>query len=226
MINLDVRFVCRGRVRRVFTLIELLVVVAIIAVLIAILLPALQNAREMARQAQCGSNCRQIGIAFTMYVQDSNGFYPRAGKVGASSGVDNTNWSYVISRSYTSGTDVFLCPSDLIPRVAGYAPPRSYIASQRVESWGRYGVVCYYDPGYLREARIQFPAQALLITEFPYLYNGVDVINGSAASAGFVTGWFLYHHTSRQNVLFCDGHVSSLGLKDFQNNPDLWNAAP
>ena len=59
-----------------FTLIELLVVIAIIAILAAILLPALHKAREKARQGVCMNNLKQIGIAFTMYAQDNDGYTP------------------------------------------------------------------------------------------------------------------------------------------------------
>ena len=58
------------RSRSGFTLIELLVVIAIIAILAAILFPVFAQAREKARAITCISNCKQLGLASTMYTQD------------------------------------------------------------------------------------------------------------------------------------------------------------
>lgn len=53
-----------------FTLIELLVVIAIIAILAAILFPVFAQARKQARKTVSISNCKQIGLAYLMYIQD------------------------------------------------------------------------------------------------------------------------------------------------------------
>lgn len=112
--------------RRGFSLVELLVVVAIIACLAAILLPVLFGAKEAARKAICQSNLKQIGIAFSMYVSDWDGFYPCNGDPNLWMG---RNWRVVI-QPYVGGremrskpfgyekpikvrhSDIFLCPSD------------------------------------------------------------------------------------------------------------------
>jgi prepilin-type N-terminal cleavage/methylation domain-containing protein/prepilin-type processing-associated H-X9-DG protein len=59
-----------------FTLIELLVVIAIIAILAAMLLPALAAARAKAREAVGLSNLKQIGLAVAMYENDYNEWIP------------------------------------------------------------------------------------------------------------------------------------------------------
>ena len=74
-----------------FTLIELLVVISLIVLLLTLLLPALQQAREEARTAQCMSNLRQLGIAFSTYAGDHDDSLPPYGQV-----ISNTQSEYHI----------------------------------------------------------------------------------------------------------------------------------
>ncbi|MBP7050900.1 MAG: prepilin-type N-terminal cleavage/methylation domain-containing protein [Phycisphaerae bacterium] len=79
------------RGRHAFTLIELLVVIAVIAILMAILMPALQRARGQGQRAACLSNCKQLGLAWTMYA-DENDDKIVNGAAGFSNLV-NTTWA-------------------------------------------------------------------------------------------------------------------------------------
>jgi len=81
-----------------FTLIELLVVMGILAVLAGIILPVMSTARGMARQAVCISSLRQIGLAWTMYVDDWGWQPPRLGDL--------------VDTRYLPEPDLLVCPSD------------------------------------------------------------------------------------------------------------------
>jgi prepilin-type processing-associated H-X9-DG protein/prepilin-type N-terminal cleavage/methylation domain-containing protein len=63
-------------IRRIkaFTLVELIVVVSIIGLLMAILLPALGAARGRVKAVICQNNLRNLGVAFTCYAEDFDGF--------------------------------------------------------------------------------------------------------------------------------------------------------
>jgi prepilin-type N-terminal cleavage/methylation domain-containing protein len=103
---------------RAFTLIELLVVIAIIAILAAILFPVFAAAREKARTTACLGNVKQLGLAFSMYLQEWDGTYPTTACESVPYGWVYTKGSYTIDvtrgsiYSYVKTPGVYVCPSD------------------------------------------------------------------------------------------------------------------
>jgi prepilin-type N-terminal cleavage/methylation domain-containing protein/prepilin-type processing-associated H-X9-DG protein len=128
-----------------FTLIELLVVIAIIAILAAMLLPALASAKARALKIQCTSQMKQLGLGFSMFVNDHDDMLPPAGWEAGNSQLSWDSWLNRYIGGNASEADlsvgvlfagdapkILACPTDRFPKVnwVGGASPwlalRSY----------------------------------------------------------------------------------------------------
>jgi len=122
---------CQG-----FSLLELLVVMGILSILIMLLLPAVMHSRSSARRLACMNQLRQLSLAMTMQIDQTNRF-PAAGLFGKTGNRKYHNWvttllphldqaglfnSYDLSKEYLDGQNfeltrtplpVLVCPDDV-----------------------------------------------------------------------------------------------------------------
>jgi prepilin-type N-terminal cleavage/methylation domain-containing protein/prepilin-type processing-associated H-X9-DG protein len=151
------------RRKTAFTLVELLVVIAIIGVLVGLLLPAVQAAREAARRMSCSNNSKQICLAMQNYHSLFRQFPPGMRFVKGGSGIDavGTGWMSLLPYLEQSAAaefispdipwylqpkeavlivePVFLCPSDIVDEVWGYA----FVEAQNLPVGGSFASCSY-----------------------------------------------------------------------------------
>lgn len=172
-----------ARSSRAFTLIELLVVIAIIAILAAILFPVFAQARERARSISCLSNCRQLGIGISSYIQDYDETFPFAWGGPAATGAGT--WPKAVDPYIKNGfrpgpaTDpnlywqaskgVYHCPSD---STGGNDNSISYSSNANVMGGGD-GTDTTTAPKSL--ASIQRPADLVAVAETNKFVNGTVI---------------------------------------------------
>lgn len=141
-----------------FTLVELLVVIVIIAVLAAVLFPVFAQARDKARSDSCAANCRQIGLSYTMYMQDWDGKLPLTKHSGTLAGWINACQPYIKNRG------VYRCPSDSSAnwdRSAAQDTPNTRKSSYYLNAWIQ-GTNQYGD-----DSAIEKPASVIYLAQSP-----------------------------------------------------------
>lgn len=219
-----------------FTLLELLVVIAIIGVLASLLLPALSEAKEMGRRAVCISNIRQLALAFMMYKNDNDGWYPPAcsdmlgdnkhrwhGERTSGSANDPSNFEMSEETPiypYLKSVKIRACPSF-----------KKFVKSWEGGGCGGYG----YSDQYVgasqggnfelpaKDSQVKNQSETIMLTDAALTYTTVENIQEYA----FVTApkWdytlsggplvdsdypsIHFRHNGKANVAWCDGHVTS-----------------
>lgn len=196
-----------ARSNRGFTLVELLVVIAIIAVLAALLLPTLASARARARKVQCLNHLRQIGIAFTLYAQNSNDRLPLRyyglNDDGDEIGYDELLWPYVGNTQSNQAAQIFLCPSQ---RRADYPHQPGY------------GMNWYYDNAKVTGVPAQ--SETILVAET----LGPEGTGSHRADRDSINPGQLdpERHSARANYLFFDSHVTALAWSNTIAPVQMW----
>ena len=211
------------KVREGFTLIELLVVIAIIAILAAILFPVFAQARERARAISCMSNCKQMGLATMMYVQDYDETFmwqPWPGSTPSTPWMDPylnipqpTLGFYDILQPYIKNQGLFSCPSNTDPYYSG-----DYPLNYKV-NYGDNELLFTYKP--ITEATLQTPADTAMYGDADLVWATFIGYEVQDPDGQFRRYWlrsdqktWIYgtpRHFNGINAVFCDGHAKASG---------------
>jgi prepilin-type processing-associated H-X9-DG protein/prepilin-type N-terminal cleavage/methylation domain-containing protein len=219
-----------------FTLIELLVVIAIIAILAAMILPALAKAKQKAKGIQCVNNLKQLGLALIIYADD-NKYYPVGVASSDSSWLWPPLLRSTMSKS--ASTDVFRCPAapenaQWVPKFgSGLSPIYGYLQdevhmmpggasfmSYGYNNWGsavngevvpNQGLGAFTDRNATKPESVFRPTDCIALGDSNWDLNRHGDPNWSFGIGMYEERqWPLDVHSSRANILFCDGHAQPL----------------
>jgi prepilin-type processing-associated H-X9-DG protein/prepilin-type N-terminal cleavage/methylation domain-containing protein len=199
-----------------FTLTEVLVVITIIIVLAAILMPVAKGFRERAQAAVCAQNLRQIGVGLHSYIAENNGRFPDGsadvswlgrGRCWYDAAAENMGRQYDFGNwRGDSLPTACACPSG---HGKAYWPAWPYTGDYAANT--RLG-----NPG----DNVKTLAAVKNPVATPYVHDTVMQNNFGEwiFNAGFDKKSyqaFAARHNGKGNILWVDGHVSSLTYAEY-----------
>ena len=208
---------CRSkRNKSAFTLIELLVVIAIIAILAGMLLPSLNTAKEKGRTVSCQNLLKQLGLNFSQYQADYDGYYPIARPIDTPS---DRYWVSVLAPYYGYTKDIGRCPDWV------FCPTMASKTADSTRNTTAYGCSYPYNAAAFGEAltnskfvkQLKTPSSTLVNADGWYDQNQNKLKERGYGHVELPKGepWkrLCFRHNRKANVLWGDFHVSSNGAE-------------
>lgn len=193
------------------------------------MLPSLQKAREEGKKAVCLNNQKQIGLVYTIYIDDhSDQFNWQSGwhsALGANPNNPNDLNKARLLNIYVDTRKIAECPSDLGDSLwdrnnAYDAYGTSYIVPYRYNAFGIEWITSNDVPR--RLAEFDDPTRKILLGDFP-MHTNRDWNDGR-------TRWHSKGNNRKLNILWLDMHATSFTFpKSFNSrslgdtpNADIW----